>query len=167
MVRNESKKRERVGFIPSLQKIISDDPNEVICFAHGKGQQYHTKSSTIITKWTDAMYETCVKNWDGVKREMEKGYPAVGSFKSVGAFRNTPFAWHYSGSFWWARSHKLYKRRWRGICKRWWASESYVGRHFTREEGACLFGEITGSSLYDPQTWDYVSSELEKWRENK
>ena len=131
---------------------------------HESYRQFHTKSSTIIRQWTDAMYETCVKNWEQVKIKMEEGYPAVGSFKSVGQFRNTSFAWHYSGSFWWARSYRLNQRRWRGVCKRWWASESYVGRHFTREEGACVFGEITGSSLYDHKTWESVNSELEKWR---
>jgi len=167
MVSNNPKKRERAGFIPSLEKLQTFNKDEAICFAHGKGQQYHTKSSPVIIDWTSSMYETCVNNWDNVKYFMEKGYPAVGSFKNNSAFRNTPFAWHYSGSFWWCRSYKLFQRNWRNICNRWWGSESYVGRQFTREEGACLFGEmLPGESLYEHHTWNRINSELENWRKN-
>lgn len=165
MIPNNPKKRERAGFIISLDKLQTKDTNEVICFAHAKGQQYHTKSSPIIKEWTDTMYETCVNNWRNVKRFMENGYPAVGSFKNNTAFKNTAFGWHYSGSFWWARSYKLFQRNWRGVCSRWWASESYVGRHFTREEGACLFGEMApGESLYHHQIWDRLRVDLDNWR---
>lgn len=168
MVANNPKKREKVGFIPSLDKLQTTNRNEVICFAHGKGQQFHTKASPIIREWTDSMYETCVDNWDQVREFMEKGYPVVGPFKNETAFKNTAFGWHYSGSFWWARSYRLFERNWRNICSRWWASESYVGRHFTKEEGACLFGKMEpGESLYHHQMWDRLRVDLQNWRDTK
>ena len=96
---------------------------------------------------------------------MEKGYPVVGSFKSTEQFKNTLHCWHYSGSFWWARSYRLFSRNWKRVCTKWWGSESYVGRHFTKEEGACLFGELlSGESLYETTTWSRISPALEDWR---
>lgn len=161
---NSPKKRERLGFISTLDRLVTNNTNEVICFAHAKGQQYHTKSSPVIKKWNDAMYDTCVRNWRNVKTAMEEGYPVAGSFKSLRAFRSTKFSWHYSGSFWWARSYKLFHRNWRVICQRWWGTESYVGRHFSREEGYCLFHQLDYGSLYEPELWQSLDLELEQWR---
>ena len=161
---NSPRKRERVGFISTLDRLITTNPNEVICFAHAKGQQYHTKTAPVIRKWNDAMYDTCVRNWKTVEKAMEAGYPVAGSFKSLRAFKTTKFSWHYSGSFWWARSYKLFHRNWRVICQKWWGTESYVGRHFSREEGYCLFHQLDYGSLYETELWQSLDLELEKWR---
>lgn len=165
---NNSHEREKVGFLPALHKLISKNRNHVICFAHAKGQQPHTSDSANIRLWSDAMYETCLRNWDEVKAAMIRGYPVAGSFKSTAAFQTALFKWHYSGSFWWGRSKKIFEnKRWRDMCQRWWATESYVGRHFTREEGYCLFRPLySGESLYDDSTWKSVLKDLEIWRQD-
>ena len=163
---NNSKRRELVGFIPMLERLKSTDPNRVVCFAHGKGAQHHTHQSGIVREWTDAMYETCVRNWQGVEQGFTEGYPVAGSFKSIGNFRTTMFRWHYSGAFWWARSSQLFgNRNWKSTCGRWWGAESYVGRHFHHDEGYCLFGDgCAGGAQYHESTWLRLRPELIAWR---
>ena len=164
--RNNPRRREGVGFIPTLKRLRSHDQNRVICFAHAKGQQHHTKESPIIREWSDAMYETVVRNWKNVEVAFEKGYPVAGSFKCIGNFRTTAFRWHYSGTFFWARSSMLFSNdRWQTTCTRWWQSESYVARHFHSDEGYCLFGDdIAGGSLYHESTWKHLRPKLIEWR---
>ena len=54
---------------------------------------------------------------------------------------------------------------WKEMCNRWWGFESYVGRHFTRQEGYCLFRPLyAGESLYDAPVWDRVLKDLDDWR---
>lgn len=168
-IKNDPRKREAAGLVEGLSRLITDDPNRVACFAHGKGQQRHTENSKNIRKWTDAMYETCVGNWDDVKTAMEKGYPLAGSFKVIGgSFRNR-FRWHYSGTFYWVRSSVIsVNSNWRDICNRWWAAESYVGRHWTQEEGYCLFGDnVKGGAMYNDSTWVQMDEALKAWRINR
>lgn len=163
-VQNNSETRESAGFIETLKKLRSKDPNQAICFAHAKGQQIHTKTSPLIRLWSETMYETCVRNWSEVQKAMEDGHPVVGSFKSFAGFRTTKYQWHYSGSFWWARSKEIFSNKnWQQMCNQWWAAESYVGRHYTREEGYCLFGHNVGS-LYEHGTWERLKPQLELWR---
>ena len=112
-INNDPSKREGAGFVSTLEKMKLDDPNRVICFAHAKGQQSHTYQSETVLTWVEMMYETCVRNWDGVKHAMESGYPLAGSFK-----RNSGhvMGWHYSGSFFWARSMSIHeKQNWRNM----------------------------------------------------
>lgn len=166
-VQNNPSLREKAGFVSSLEKLRSKDPEEMICFAHGKGQQIHTKSAPVIRKWSDAMYDTCFRNVEKVTEAMEQGYPIAGSFKSIGAFRTTRYKWHYSGSFWWGRSRKIFENKnWKNMCDQWWSTESYVGRHFTREEGYCLFGNDVGN-LYEAHTWNRIEPSLEQWRKSQ
>lgn len=173
-VPNDPKKRELVGFIPSLQRINESGAttgSDCICFAHGKGQQHGTSGNKIIREWTDAMYETVVGNWLQVETAMRQGYPLAGSFKVIGNFRTTRFRWHYSGSFFWARADSLFSKPWRKTCNRWWGSESYVGRYWAANEGFCLFGDLGRSRAavcYEPQTWiDRLREELKDWRSMK
>ena len=165
-IQNDPNRREAAGFVTTLDKLKSKHNDRMICFAHGKGQQSHTHSSAIIKTWNDAMYETVVANYKDAARALAEGYALAGSFKSVGNFASTPYRWHYSGSFFWARSVTLFKNKsWKQMCAQWFAAESYVGRHFAAEEGFCLFGDhITGGSMYKHETWARLQPELEEWR---
>lgn len=168
-VPNNPIRRELAGFVDSLRLLETRDFDHAICFAHGKGQQRHTHDNEIIKKWSDVMYETCVRNWDQVREAFDEGYPISGVFKSVGAFRSTRYRWHYSGSFWWARAAKLFSNPfWQQTCRSWWGSESYVGRHWKSTQGHCLFGDGTGNaSLYKAEAWKRLEIELEQWRESQ
>ena len=167
---NDPAKRETVGFVSSLDLLNSSNENEVICFAHGKGQQHGTSVCPLIRKWIETSYETVVENWDEVRPAMEAGYPLAGSFKLLGSFRTTQYKWHYSGSYWWGRSSSIFSNPgWRKACNHWWGSESYVGRHWHPSEGHCLFADkITMGSPYIHSTWtNRLDAELEQWRINK
>jgi len=167
-IQNDPSKREAAGFVQGLQMLASTNNDEMVCFAHGKGQQSHTAESQIVRQWTAAMYETVVMNWMNAAHAMVDGFPLSGSFKSVGNFATTAHRWHYSGSFFWARSKALYgNEAWKQLCNQWFAAESYVGRHFASGEGHCLFGDhIAGGSMYQPATWKRLLPELEQWRIN-
>tara|TARA_Y100000592_G_scaffold13595_1_gene19180 strand:- start:9441 stop:11363 length:1923 start_codon:yes stop_codon:yes gene_type:complete len=165
-IKNDSGKREAAGFVSTLEKMKLDDPNRVICFAHGKGQQPHTHQSETVLTWVEMMYETCVRNWEGVKHAMESGYHLAGSFK-----RNSGhiMGWHYSGSFFWARSMSIHeKQNWRNMKHHWWATESWAGRHWKEKEGYCLFADSFDGSMYDFKNAKVkdtpITQHLEDWR---
>lgn len=168
-VENNPKLRESAGFVRGLKELATYNNERMICIAHGKGQQSHTNQDETIRKWTDTMYETVVENWKAAEDALAEGYPLAGSFKSIGNFATTPHKWHYSGTFYWARSKTLFENKaWQNMCSQWWAAESYVGRHFASFEGFCLFGDNTGGgSLYHPATWVKLSKELKEWRKSK
>ena len=59
------------------------------------------------------MYEANLDYWPAVE-EVLKVRPAAGSLKKVGhQFGGSAAGWHYTGSFWWARSADLFSRDWR------------------------------------------------------
>jgi len=169
-VPNNPARRELAGFIPSLEMLYSHDENAAICFAHAKGQQAGTSVCPTIRKWIDACYETVVFNWPQTMAAMEQGFPVAGSFKVLGQFRSSKYKWHYSGSYWWGRSAAIFANPlWKSVCARWWGSESYVGRHWSHDEGYCLFADNTAaSSAYNHEMWaNRYNAELEQWRANK
>ena len=167
-VKNDPAKREVAGFIPLIEKLKSKSPNEMICFAHGKGQQPHTNSTPLIKEWCDAMYDTCVRNVDSVQSAFEDGFLSAGSFKSVGNFSSTAYRWHYSGGVYWIRSQRLFAMKgWKTTCPHWWGAESYVGRLFHRDEGFCLFGDhIAGGTMYINDTWLRLRPALTDWKDD-
>jgi len=169
-VPNNPSRRELVGFVPTLTKLFSLDVNEAVCFAHAKGQQAGTSVCPLIRKWVEACYETVVFNWGQVRPAMETGYPLAGSFKVLGQFRSSRYKWHYSGSYWWGRSASIFtNQHWQSTCNHWWGSESYVGRHWSHDEGYCLFADnVVASSTYSQEMWaTRYDAELDQWRSSK
>ena len=166
-IENDAAMRESAGFVESLEHLATLDPEQMVCIAHGKGQQVHTASNDIVRQWNDAMYETVVRNWKNAADAMELGYPLAGAFKSIGNFATTAHRWHYSGTFYWVRSQSFFgNKAWKQMCSQWFAAESYVGRHYADYEGFCLFGDhIHGGSMYKPYTWQRLEPELVVWRQ--
>lgn len=171
-VPNNPRRRELVGFIPTLKRLQiagATGEDDAICFAHSKGQQEKTATDATVREWTNAMYETVVGNWSQAEAALAEGYPLAGSFKVIGNFRTTPYRWHYSGTFFWARAAAIFEApNWTETCNRWWGSESYVGRHWASDEGYCLFADLgrkRAASVYDKGLWDnQLREELEQWR---
>jgi hypothetical protein len=164
---NDPKRRELVGFIETLQYFERVTRDEVIVFAHAKGQQDWTHGANIIRDWCDAMYETTLGNLDAIKDALASGYALAGPFKNIGMFKSTAYRWHYSGTFFAARAHRIFSLRdWRTTCRHFWGSESWVGRHFHADEAACLFSDNTpNGALYKPEHWAArVTQELADWR---
>jgi len=167
-VPNDPKRREGVGFIDTLAHFADSGKDDVIFFAHGKGQQAWTHESNIIRDWCDAMYETTLGNSDAVRDSLAAGYSVTGPFRNFSMFRSTRYHWHYSGTFFAARAHRVFSLRdWRATCRHFWASESWVGRHFHVDESDCLFSDHTSAgALYKREYWDTrVRQELKRFRE--
>jgi hypothetical protein len=163
---NDPRRRELVGFIDTLSHFADSGADDVIMFAHAKGQQDWTHESSTIRQWCDVMYDTTLGNVNNVTRAMSEGYAVAGPFRVVGQFRSTPYRWHYSGTFFAARAHRVFETaNWQKTCRHFWGSESWVGRHFHLDESKCLFCDhIPGGMLYRPEFWEQrVAPEIAKW----
>lgn len=161
---NNKGMREGAYFIQHLDNIKTNSPNEVICNLHCKGVTHGNSPSSVAHAWGDAMWETVIANWREAIQALN-GHGCSGSFKRYGSFNTSGNnKWHYSGSFYWLRSLDLFQRNWEYIDKSFFGIESYVGSHFLREEGACLFMDNT-QDLYQQNYWDSdVVPALDHWR---
>ena len=147
---NNPHRREGTSFIESLDYLKTDDPNRVICFGHAKNQQErHPKIEQAVKYWMEALYDRCFNNWEGVLESFKKGYSVTGACKLRSGSRVSKFNWHYSGSFWWVRSKKLFDNpTWTHINRDPYGSESFVGHKFHTDEADCL--------IYDHKDYNYV-----------
>lgn len=143
---NDPKKGELVGFMPMMDRAVTDNPDHCICYAHGKGMRERLLTSEPVRNWTDALYEKTVRNWDGVQAAFEAGYPLAGSFKVRDHF-GTTYGWHYSGAFYWMRAAALFAHpQWREINQDYYGTESYFGKLFLPVEGFCLYADHQGGT---------------------
>jgi hypothetical protein len=167
--KNVSRLREVVTFLPLLSPLESTDPNEVIFYAQAKGVRHKPfgDETTTVHRWASAQYETCLDDWESVEAALIDNVFA-GSFKRYGEFR-TPGnnRWHYSGSFYWSRSARIFDRNWSKIDRMFFGAESWPGRMAHPQEAACLFHDHCGD-LYLPNYWTAtVQPELEAWKLNR
>lgn len=161
---NNRRLRESAYFTHILEKLKSESPDEAICNMHTKGVTYGNHSSSVVHKWGNAMFETVIANWREAINSLN-GFGCTGSFKRYGQFKTLGnHRWHYSGTFYWLRSQDLFRRNWEYIDHAFFGTESYVGSHFTKEEGACLFMDNC-EDLYKDNYWhEKVEPALNKWR---
>lgn len=61
--------------------------------------------------------------------------------------------WHYSGSWVWYRSARLFTRNWREIDQFWSGIEPYPSLHFNLDEAGVVFHDKTGD-LYSAPMWN-------------
>lgn len=163
---NVPKLREVVTFLPLLEIVQSLNPNEVTFYAHAKGVTHagFWDDGNPIKPWTEAMYETCLDNWDAVKDALES-HAICGSFKRYGKF-TTPGnnRWHFSGTFYWFRNKDVFSRNWRRVDQKFFGTESWPGLMFKQNEAACLFHDNCSDLYKIEYQRSSVYPELEKWR---
>jgi hypothetical protein len=161
---NNRKLREAAYFTHVLEKLKSEDPSEAICNLHTKGVTYGNHPESVVHRWGDTMFETVAANWREAINSLN-GFGCTGSFKRYGQFRTLGNnRWHYSGTFYWLRSRDLFRRNWEYIDQSFFGTESYVGSHFTKDEGACLFLDNC-EDLYKDNYWDQtVTPAIHLWR---
>lgn len=156
---NEPRLRETTAFIESLTSLYTTNPNRVICFGHAKNQQHRGPNiEAAIQYWTKALYKYCFNNWEGVCESFKQGYHVTGACRLNTGIKVSKFNWHYSGSFWWARSDKLFLNPfWKNISPNAYGSESYVGHQFYLEESDCLkfdFKDYSWLEFYSLSWWE-------------
>lgn len=151
-------RREAAHFAGMLKAAESLNPQSVFCVAHAKGVT-HSDRASVVHRWTELMYETVLGNWDNARIALES-YGTAGAFKRYGDFK-TPgnHKWHYSGTFYWARSASVFARNWSKVDKPFFGMESWPGLHFRASEGACLFADNAGD-LYKPGVLATIERQL-------
>jgi hypothetical protein len=164
---NDGNLREVLTLKPLLERVRTDDPNQVFFWAHAKGVTRPRGHMHTIDLWTRILYEANLDYWPLVENVLRE-HVTAGAFKKVGhGFGGSESRWHYSGSFFWARSSKLFERNWQHIDQQWWGIESYPGLHFAPVEAGCVFheGSVGSMNMYDAEyIRKIVSPAYERWR---
>lgn len=166
VVKNSRRLREVASWQMMLESLESLEPNEVTFSCHSKCVRHkidlNDPGSTVV-RWTKAMYDVCLSNWDLVAEALhDKGM--AGAFKRYGQFTTIGNnRWHYSGTFYWWRNRDVFQRNWRRIDKKFFGTESWPGHVFKAGETACLFGDDVGD-LYNLDYWKArIQPQLDEW----
>lgn len=159
---NQPKIAEMVTFIPSLELVASDNPNDMTFRCHAKGSKHNNFGGEhhAVKRWAEAMYETCLDDLQAVEDSLES-YALAGAFK-----RHTGLGvpWHFSGSFYWMRHVPIFQRNWRFTVNQYAGVELWPGKICSTNEAACLFHNNAGN-VYDLNEWSKrIQPELEQWR---
>ena len=163
VAQNEPKLAEMVTFIPSLEMVASDDPNEMTFRCHAKGAKHKDfgGEAHAVQRWADTMYETCLSDLSAVDDALES-HAMAGSFRRYGILA---VPWHFSGSFYWLRHVPIFQRNWRLTVKQYAGVEIWPGKMCKADEAACLFHDHAGN-VYDLNEWsNNIQPELERWRD--
>lgn len=163
---NDPNLREVVSWIPLWQRVLAAAaPQDAILYAHTKGVTRKVDPGNSCQWWASLLYSLMLDHWPSIARQLGR-HPITGAFKKVGhGFAGSRSAWHYSGSFFWARASDFQRRPWRKIDRKWWGNESWPGTAYTAPEAGCLFheGRVPSLNLYDPRYWPLVRMEFERW----
>jgi len=131
---------EAITFPEMLERVASDDPNEITFYGHAKGVKYGSKASSSVRQWTEALYMTALDDWLSVVHQLQQ-FGMTGAFKMRGRFRSHRQCsdWHYSGTFFWFRHARVFNRSWHVVPQFYCGVEAWPGTLFRAEETGCLF----------------------------
>lgn len=164
-VANDSRLREVATWGPLWSQFLAGSPRGAVLYAHAKGVTRSDDPGNSCHWWSSMLYSLCLDRWDAVAAQL-KHYPITGAFKKVGrGFRGSRSAWHYSGSFFWARLDDFAGRPWQQIDRQWWGSEAWPGLAYRATEAGCIFheGRVPSLDLYAPKYWDHVRLQYAAW----
>jgi hypothetical protein len=147
---NDPELREVASLVPLLSQLESHDRGRVLFYAHSKGVTRPIDPGSAIGPWVEVLYEALLDYWPAVE-ELLSRFPIVGSMKKLGhGFGGNLSSWHYSGTFWAARSADLFARPWReadlwhlegGKRTQIFGGEIFPSRVFDASEAGCVFWE--------------------------
>jgi hypothetical protein len=157
---------EAITFPEMLERVASDDPNEITFYGHAKGVKYGAKASPSVRQWTEALYITALDDWLGVVHQLER-FAMTGAFKMRGRFRSHRQCsdWHYSGTFFWFRHAHVFNRSWHAVPQFYCGVEAWPGTLFPAEETGCLFLDGLTDLPYLANFWRRRGNvALKNWR---
>jgi spore maturation protein CgeB len=156
---------EVVSFPKMLQRIASDNENELTFYAHGKGVKYEPCVSPWVRRWAEANYQTTLDDWRLIRDHLER-FAFTGSFRLTGRFRThrNIGSWHYSGTFFWMRHARVFSRSNLDVPPFYWGVEAWPGKHFSVQEAGCLLFENPRPLPYDEQFWKSAEAEFARWQ---
>ncbi len=151
---------EGVLFPLLLEKLITDDPNQVAFYGHCKGvtrKGLDTLSPPHL--WADVMFETVFRNQANAIADLDT-HGITGSFLMRGNFpaglAGLGPSWFYSGTFFAMRLIDVFRRNWRKLPRHYGCVEQWPRHNFVidKEAGCLFFNGVT--NLYDRSYWDAV-----------
>lgn len=166
VVANDPNLREAKTLLEVLPLLETTDPGRALFWGHAKGVTRPADVGNSCHPWAIVCHEACLDYWPAVEAQLRR-HPITGPFKKRGrCFTGSLSRWHYSGTFWWARSADLFGRRpWREVEAKWFGAESTVGIWYDPEEAGCLFHEGNSSmDLYQPARLREALVEWAWWR---
>lgn len=163
---NDRELREVATFLPLLEAVKSDDPEEASFYGHTKGNS--TRDNALGAEmWRNAMYHHLLDHVN-VCRDLLLKHPCVGTHKMHFGDATTPYpsglrhgAWMFAGTFFWFRHDAVFAHpRWRDVPRDRYGAEAWLSGLFEPDEAATVFqpwpaNEHPTPSPYDPAlyTW--------------
>jgi hypothetical protein len=162
LLAHNNKLAETNTHVEMLAELLTDDPHAVIFRYHTKGVTHQRDG--VEQKWAEIM-------WTG-NMDLASVDEALASHLVCGVMRSqTPLVkkkpgdFFYAGSAYWMRAKEVFERDWRHTDKtRWWVE--YVPCHlFAFAESACLFHDLTPSSVLNHDYFaKHVEPEWTNWK---
>lgn len=149
-----------------LERVRTAEPDRALFFGHAKGVTREPVLGNSTHSWSNLCHEASLDYWPLVETLLQ-GRPLAGPFLKPGyGFAKSRSSWHYSGTFFWARSADLFARDWKVIDQKWFGAESYLGLHYGPGEAAAIFPADGRPrlNLYDRDQMADVLNEYCWWR---
>jgi hypothetical protein len=166
VIANDPSLREMAGY-PLLLRRLSPYRGraDVHLYGHAKGASSEATFDGV-REWSRTMLTVLLDYWPAVRRAL-LAHACVGIFRRRMHLVGHPgCAWHYSGSWRWARNVDWFARRWDEHHYNWASTETQPGSLFGYSEGACLFGEFEAgdSALYHAAAWKgWAGQARDRW----
>ncbi len=147
---NDTDLRESVTLLPMLELLERHRHSEkqsITFFGHTKGTSRGDNEA--VRNWTRLCYEHNLDRIQEVEKQLQVYY-ATGTFKTNTLNVHFPkeSRWHYSGSFWWGRTDKIFEGDWNKFPLMRYTFEAYPSLLFTKDSVGCIFGEQPAIDLY-------------------
>lgn len=165
VVHNNGPAGEAITFPEMLNRVASNDPNEVTFYGHAKGVKYGRQCPPAVRRWAETLYLATLDDWLGVSEQLQR-FAMTGPFKMRGRFRahRESSDWHYSGTFFWMRHCQVFARAWQDVPQFYCGVEAWPGTLFRPEETGCLLLDDLKSLPYLVSFWRFTGdSALKAW----
>lgn len=157
---NDPQLREVATFLPLLESVASENPDEASFYAHTKGNS--TRDDALGAEmWRNAMYHHLL---DGVNtcRDLLLTHPCVGTHKMVWPENTPPYPsrlkhgnWMFAGTFFWFRHQDIYGHpQWREIPADRYGAEAWLSGLFDASQAATVFQPWPASEYPTPSPYD-------------
>ena len=159
-VPNDMQLREVASFLPLLESVASDDPEEASFYAHTKGNS--TRDNALGAEmWRNEMYHSLLDKVN-VCRDLLWSHPCVGTHKMQFPLESSPYPsglqhgnWLYAGTFFWFRHRDVYSHpQWREIPADRYGAEAWLSGLFDASRAATVFQPWPASEYPTPSPYD-------------
>lgn len=156
---------ETLTQVELFQAVTTSDPNAIVFRSHCKG----------ITKHPGAVEEDWARiQWDA-NMDLAAVEDSLSSHLTCGVLRSQtplvkkkPGSFFFAGSAFWFRAKEAFSRDWSWSEKNRWCIEYWPSHVFSLEESACLFHDLTPSSVLSRAYFDeHVNPEYAVWKASR